>query len=68
MMPMSGRTQPLGWTDKEVKMDKKLAAQCWNCGKAVKVPADNNNIYTRICNPCAKAIASTSPSRQKWVQ
>ena len=20
MMPMSGRTQPLGWTDKEVKM------------------------------------------------
>lgn len=48
-------------------MDKKLTAQCWNCGKVVKVSADNNNIYTRICNPCAKAIAATSPSRRKWV-
>jgi hypothetical protein len=65
MMPSSGRTQPLGWTDKEVKVVKE---KCWNCGKAVKVPADNNNIYTRICNPCAKAIASTSSQRNKWVQ
>jgi len=24
MMPMSGRTQPFGWTDKEVKVNKRL--------------------------------------------
>lgn len=34
----------------------RVAEQCWNCGKAVRVPADNNNIYTRICAKCAKAV------------
>ena len=33
-----------------------MKAFCWNCGKAVKVAADNNNIYTRICTKCLKAV------------
>jgi hypothetical protein len=33
-----------------------MTARCWNCGKAVKVPQDNNNIYTRICAKCAKVV------------
>ena len=51
---MSGRTQPFGWTDKEDQM--KVKENCWNCGKAVRVPEDNNNIYTRICAKCVKAV------------
>jgi hypothetical protein len=58
---MSGRTQPLGWTDKEVKMDKRITEQCWMCSKPVKVSADNNNIYTRICTPCKATIPNESP-------
>jgi rRNA maturation protein Nop10 len=46
----------------------KVKDNCWSCGKAVKVPADNNNIYTRICAPCAKAVRSTSPHRASWVR
>jgi len=34
----------------------RIKESCWNCGKAVRVPADNNNIYTRICAKCAKAV------------
>tara|TARA_R110000868_G_scaffold365659_1_gene628555 strand:- start:337 stop:444 length:108 start_codon:yes stop_codon:yes gene_type:complete len=34
-----------------------MTAVCWNCGKAVRVPADNNNIYTRICGKCVKEVA-----------
>jgi len=60
-MPMSGRTQPIGWTDKEVKMNKRITEQCWMCSKPVKVSADNNNIYTRICKPCAATIPNESP-------
>ena len=46
----------------------KVKASCWNCGKAVKVPAENNNIYTRICGKCEKAVRSTSPYRQMWTR
>jgi endogenous inhibitor of DNA gyrase (YacG/DUF329 family) len=35
---------------------KRITEQCWNCGKAVKVDADSNNIYTRICAKCAKEV------------
>jgi hypothetical protein len=39
----------------------KVTEQCWKCSKAVKVPADNNNIYTRICAPCKASIPDESP-------
>jgi len=38
-----------------------LIESCWNCGKAVKVPADNNNIYTRICAPCKATLPNETP-------
>ena len=34
----------------------RVAEQCWKCGKSVTVPADNNNIYTRICAKCVKEV------------
>lgn len=40
---------------------KKIVEQCWMCSKPVKVNADNNNIYTRICKPCAATIPNESP-------
>ena len=58
---MSGGNQPFGCTDEEVKVDKMVKADCWKCSKAVKVPADNNNIYTRICAPCKASIPDESP-------
>lgn len=39
----------------------KVKESCWNCGKAVKVPADNNNIYTRICTPCKATLPNETP-------
>ena len=38
-----------------------LMESCWNCGKAVKVPADNNNMYTRICAPCKATLPNETP-------
>jgi len=40
---------------------EKTKESCWMCGKTVKVPADNNNIYTRICEPCKATIPDESP-------
>ncbi len=40
---------------------KKITARCWKCDAAVKVAADNNNIYTRICTPCKATISDASP-------
>ena len=39
----------------------KVKADCWKCGKSVRVPADNNNIYTRICKPCKASIPDEAP-------
>ena len=39
----------------------KVKADCWKCGKSVQVPADNNNIYTRICKPCRASIPDEAP-------
>lgn len=33
-----------------------MKGTCWNCGKAVRVAKDNNNIYTRICGKCVKEV------------
>lgn len=33
-----------------------VTEKCWKCGKSVRVPADNNNIYTRICAKCVKEV------------
>jgi len=60
-MWLSGRKGAPAPTDKEVKMAKMVKADCWKCSKAVKVPADNNNIYTRICKPCKASIPDESP-------
>jgi len=42
-------------------MDKRITEQCWMCSKPVKVSADNNNIYTRICTLCKATIPNESP-------
>lgn len=42
-------------------MSKRVQAECWKCSKKVSVPADNNNIYTRICKPCKATIPDESP-------
>lgn len=42
-------------------MRKMVKAECWRCSKKVSVPADNNNIYTRICKPCLAAMPDASP-------
>lgn len=33
-----------------------MKAACWMCGKPVRVPTDNNNIYTSICGKCVKEV------------
>jgi hypothetical protein len=30
--------------------------RCWNCQKRIEVPADNDNIYTRVCKACERRI------------
>ena len=39
----------------------KVKTNCWKCDKAVTVPADNNNIYTRLCKPCKASISNETP-------
>jgi hypothetical protein len=31
--------------------------ECWNCGKTMTVPSDNNNLWTNLCLRCCKKIA-----------
>jgi len=42
-------------------IDMKVKTNCWRCDKAVTVPSDNNNIYTRICKPCKASIPNETP-------
>jgi hypothetical protein len=57
---ISGR-KPVKRLDLIEEKKMKVKESCWNCGKAVKVPADNNNIYTRICAPCKSTLPNETP-------